>query len=157
MKTQCWAGKLTFAHAIQFPGQKMSMLGSKHPSPTHWKRWGAKPPHHFQWVLRLEGGPLDPQNRRFPARKLYCVAMSLPHGGKFSRRLQTKLKVSLNLNRPPQPDEAKTIMNRAVPTNRHEPIPIDFGLVDGCFGHDPKHLNCEIAQPTAEKNLTMEN
>ena len=45
----------------------------------------------------------------------------------------------------PKPDEAKP---GAVPTNRHKPIPIDFGPVSGCFDHDPKLVNCEIAQPT---------
>ncbi len=38
-------------------------------------------------------------------------------------------------------------MPKAVPTNRHEPIPIAFGTGSGCFGRDPKLLNCEIAQP----------
>ncbi len=47
----------------------------------------------------------------------------------------------------PKPDEAKPMMPKAVPTNRHEPFPINFGAVSVCFGHDPKLLNCEIAQP----------
>jgi hypothetical protein len=28
--------------------------------------------------------------------------------------------------------------------------PIDFELFPGCFGHDPKFANCEIAQPSSE-------
>ncbi len=43
--------------------------------------------------------------------------------------------------RPPKPDEAKPNMPVVVP------IPIDFGPVPGCSNHDPKLLNCEIAQP----------
>ena len=51
----------------------------------------------------------------------------------------------------PKPDEAKPKMPGAVPTNRHKPIPTDFGPVSGCFDHDPKLLNCEIAQPSGYK------
>ncbi len=32
----------------------------------------------------------------------------------------------------PKPNEAKPIMPRAVPTNRHETIPIDFGPISVC-------------------------
>jgi hypothetical protein len=39
-------------------------------------------------------------------------------------------------------------MPGAVPTNRREPIPIDFGPVSGWFDHDPKPFSCEIAQPS---------
>ncbi len=45
-----------------------------------------------------------------------------------------------------KPDETKHQMPGAVPTDRHKPIPIDFGPVSGCFGHDAKLLNCEIGQ-----------
>ncbi len=39
-------------------------------------------------------------------------------------------------------------MPKAVPANRHGPIPIDFGSVSVCVGHDPKLFNCEIALPS---------
>ncbi len=38
----------------------------------------------------------------------------------------------------PEPDETKPKTPGAVPTNRHKPIPNDFGPVSGCFDHDPK-------------------
>ncbi len=50
-------------------------------------------------------------------------------------------------NSAPKPDEAKPKMPGEVPTNRLKPSPIDFDPVSGCFNHDPKLLNCEIAQP----------
>ncbi len=37
----------------------------------------------------------------------------------------------------PKPDEAKPKMPGAVPTDRHNLSPIDFGAVSGCFYHDP--------------------
>ena len=49
---------------------------------------------------------------------------------------------------PLKPDEAKPKMLGAVATNPHKPTVIDFGPVSGCFDHDPKLLNCEIAQPS---------
>jgi hypothetical protein len=36
--------------------------------------------------------------------------------------------------------EAKPRMPGDMPTNRHKPMPIDFGPVSGCFAHDPKLL-----------------
>ena len=41
-------------------------------------------------------------------------------------------------NSAPEPDKAKPKITGAVPTNRHEPIPIDSGPVSACFGHEPK-------------------
>ncbi len=41
---------------------------------THWKGWGAKHPT-FSNGFRGRGGPLRPQHRRFPARKLDCVTL----------------------------------------------------------------------------------
>ena len=59
----------------------------------------------------------------------------------------------------PEADEAKRKMPGAVPANRHKPIPGDFGSVPVCFNHDPKPLNCEIAQPKKigleKQNLLM--
>ncbi len=43
-------------------------------------------------------------------------------------------------------------MPMAAPANRREPIPIDFGLVS----HDPKLLNCEIAQPAGVLGAWLE-
>ncbi len=48
----------------------------------------------------------------------------------------------------PTPDEAKPKMPGAVPTNRHKPIPNDFGPVSRRFDHDRKLVNFEIAQPS---------
>ncbi len=33
----------------------------------------------------------------------------------------------------PKPDEAKQKTPEAVPANKNKPVPIDFGLVSGCF------------------------
>ena len=62
-------------------------------------------------------------------------------------RIRPKI-IDLGPKSAPKPDEAKPKMPGSVPTNRHKPIPIDFGPVSGCFDHDPKLLNCEIAQPS---------
>ncbi len=48
----------------------------------------------------------------------------------------------------PKPDEAKPKMPESVPANKHKAIPIDFEPVSGCFNHNPKLVNCEIAQPS---------
>jgi hypothetical protein len=34
-----------------------------------------------------------------------------------------------------------------IPTNRHTPIPSDYGTISACFDDDPNLLNCELAQP----------
>ena len=47
----------------------------------------------------------------------------------------------------PKPNETNPKMPGAVPANRLKPIPIVFGPVSVWFDHDPKLLNCEIAQP----------
>ncbi len=52
----------------------------------------------------------------------------------------------------PNPDVAKPKVPGAVHANRHKPIPIDFGPVSVCFDHDPKHVNCEKAQPNKLKS-----
>ncbi len=41
---------------------------------------------------------------------------------------------------PQKMDEAKPKMAGAVPTNRYEPIPVDFGPISGCCGPDPPRL-----------------
>ncbi len=51
-------------------------------------------------------------------------------------------------SRSPKPDEAKPKMPGAVPANGRKPMPIDVGPVSGCFDHDPKLLDCEIASPS---------
>ncbi len=51
---------------------------------------------------------------------------------------------NLTKNPAPKPDEAKPKITGALPANRRNPIPIDFGPVSGCFDHDPKLFNCEI-------------
>jgi hypothetical protein len=45
-------------------------------------------------------------------------------------------------------DEVMPQMAGAVHTNWHKPIAIDLGLVSECFDHDPKLVNCKIAQPS---------
>ncbi len=45
--------------------------------------------------------------------------------------------VDLGPKSAPKPDEAKPKMPEAVPTNKHKPIPIDFGPVSERFDHDP--------------------
>ncbi len=40
----------------------------------------------------------------------------------------------------PKPDETKPKMPGAVPTNRHKPMPIDFGPVSLRFEDDPKFV-----------------
>ncbi len=77
-----------------------------------------------------------------------------PARTRLSNRGQEKLVrirpgiVDLRPKAVPKPDETTPKMPGAVPTNRHAPIPIDFGPVSTCFDHDPKLSNCEIAQPS---------
>ncbi len=42
--------------------------------------------------------------------------------------------------------QAKKGLGRRPQTGK-KPIPLDFGPVSGCLDHDPKLLDCEIAQP----------
>ena len=64
----------TFGYAIELPGRKSSIWGSKRPPPTA-KPIGEKVEGFvFQKVFAVGGGLLDPQIRRSPARKIYCSA-----------------------------------------------------------------------------------
>ncbi len=56
--------------------------------------------------------------------------------------------VDLEPKSAPKPHKAKPKMAGAVPTNPPKPMSIDFGPVSGCFDHNPKLLNCEIAHPS---------
>ena len=64
-------------------------------------------------------------------------------------RIRPKM-IDLGPKSAPKSDEAKPNMPGAVPTNKHKPIPIDFGPVSGCFDHDPKLFNCEILNVTQQ-------
>ncbi len=43
--------------------------------------------------------------------------------------------------------QTKPKISGTVPTNRHTTIANDYEPISACFDHDPKPLNCELAQP----------
>jgi hypothetical protein len=79
-----------------------------------------------------------------PARKPALDSADL-QGPRHLLRIRPEI-VDLGPKSAPKPDETKPKMPRAVPTNRHKPIPFDFGPFSVYFGRDPKPVNCEIAQ-----------
>ncbi len=100
--------------------------------------------------MRIDLGPVR-EDSKLPGSRFGKKAIKnngsaeLKGPGKLFR-IRPKI-VHLEPKLAPKPYEAKPKMPGAVPTNRRKPIPIYFGPVSGCFDHDQKLLNCEIAQP----------
>ncbi len=93
-----------------------------------------------------EAPGMDTKARRRALRRALQNSAEIKGPGKLVRARQKD--VDLGPTSASKQNEGEPIMPKAVLTNRHEPIPIDFGPVSVCFGHDPKLLNCEIAQPS---------